>query len=216
MSADFKHPDRQHQDGRAKAGRPKRRLWRRLRRSRDGAAAIEFAILAIPYFLIIFAIIETFVAFYAEQMVHLAVNNMARELRTGRITYDLGRTTDMTEGQFRQAFCNEISILITCSETEITTPSKLYIDVRTFPTFGDIPGKIPRVSTADYSDIDPSSFDFAPGGPKSINMVRALYRWQVMTDLVRPYITTIRPADGSMPTDFLISATTAIQNEDYP
>ena len=211
MSADFKQPDSQRHGARANAGRPKRRLWRRLRRSRDGAAAIEFAILAIPYFLIIFAIIETFVAFYAEQLV-----NMARELRTGRITYNLGRTTDMTEGQFRQAFCNEISILITCSETEITTPSKLYIDVRTFPTFGDIPGEIPRVSTADFSDIDPSSFDFAPGGPKSINMVRALYRWQVMTDLVRPYITTIRPADGSMPKDFLISATTAIRNEDYP
>jgi Flp pilus assembly protein TadG len=32
---------------------------RRLLRSRDGAAAIEFALLAIPYFLIVFAIIET-------------------------------------------------------------------------------------------------------------------------------------------------------------
>ena len=47
-------------------------------------------------------------------------------------------------------------------------------------------------------------------------MLRAYYRWQVITDLVRPYITTIRPADGSMPSDFLIVATTAFQNENYP
>ncbi len=216
MSADLQHKDGQLHEGQANPGRRKRRLWGRLYRSRDGSAAIEFAILAIPYFLIVFATLETFVAFYAEQLVNLAVNNMARELRTGRITYNLGRPTDMTKAQFRQAFCNEISILMKCSETEIDTPSKLYIDVRSFATFGDIPTEIPRLSNAQFSDIDQSSFDFAPGGAKSINMVRALYRWQVTTDLVRPYITTIRPADGSMPTDFLIAATTAIKNEDYP
>ena len=35
--------------------------------SRDGTAAIEFAILAIPYFLVVFAIIETFIAMIAQQ-----------------------------------------------------------------------------------------------------------------------------------------------------
>ena len=34
-------------------------------RSRDGTAAIEFALLAIPYFVIVFAILETFIAFTA-------------------------------------------------------------------------------------------------------------------------------------------------------
>jgi Flp pilus assembly protein TadG len=47
-------------------------------------------------------------------------------------------------------------------------------------------------------------------------MLRAYYRWQIMTDIIRPYITTIHPADGSMPTDFLIVATAAYQNEKYP
>src|SRR6195952_5978995 len=101
----------------------------RLLRSKDGATAIEFAMLAIPYFMIIFAIIETFVAFTAEQLVTNAVDVMARQLRTGQITYNMGRTTDMTQAQFRQAFCNEISIMIGCSASEITTPAKLYLDV---------------------------------------------------------------------------------------
>ncbi|PLK70467.1 pilus assembly protein TadG [Rhizobium sp. TH135] len=197
--------------------RPRFRLWRKLARSRDGAAAIEFAILAIPYFLIVFAIIETFVAFAAEQLVTNAVNTLGRQLRTGQITYQLNRVdTDMDVTKFRRAFCNEVNIMIQCSESEITTPSKLYIDARTFASFAAIPKTIPRVSTASYADIDPTSFKFTPGGPSTINMLRAYYRWQVITDLVRPYITTIRPADGSMPSDFLIVATTAFQNENYP
>lgn len=192
------------------------RLWTKLARSRDGAAAIEFAILAVPYFVIIFAIIETFVAFAAEQLVTNAVNTLGRQLRTGQITYQLNRTTDMDVTKFRKAFCDEVNIMIQCSETEISTPSKLYIDARTFASFGAIPKTIPRVSSATFADIDPTSFKFTPGGPDTINMLRAYYRWQVITDLVRPYITTIRPSDGSMPSDFLIVATTAFQNENYP
>jgi Flp pilus assembly protein TadG len=206
--------DRHHHVERAR--RPRFRLWRKLARSSDGAAAIEFAILAVPYFLIIFAIIETFVAFAAEQLVTNAVNTLGRQIRTGQITFELNRTTDKDAGQFRRAFCDEVNIMIQCSETEIATPSKLYIDARTFTSFAAIPKSIPRVSTGTYADIDPTTFKYEPGGPDSINMLRAYYRWQVITDLVRPFITTIRPADGSMPSDFLIVATTAFQNENYP
>lgn len=208
----------QDQDLRAN-GKPHKtrwRLWRKLARSRDGAAAIEFAILSIPYFMIVFAIIETFVAFTAEQLVTNAVNTLGRQLRTGEITYSLGRDSDKDRSEFRTAFCDEVSILINCSAEEIATPNKLYIDARTFATFAAIPNTIPRISADAYSDIDPTTFAFTPGGPTTINMLRAYYRWQVITDLIRPYITTIRPADGSMPSDFLIVATTAFQNENYP
>lgn len=190
---------------------------RRVARSKDGTTAIEFALLAVPYFVIIFAIIETFVAFTAEQLIANATDTMSRKLRTGQVTYNLGRTaTDMKEVDFRTAFCNEIAIMITCSASEIATPAKLYLDVETYSSFSDIPTTIPKVSTAAYADLSTTGFKFAPGGPSTINMVRAYYRWQITTDIVRPYITTIRPANGSMPTDFLIVATTAFQNEKYP
>lgn len=189
-----------------------RRFWP----SQDGAAAIEFAILAIPYFMIVFAIIETFVAYTAEQVISAATDTLSRQLRTGQITADSSRSTYKSQQQFRQLFCNEISYLISCSATEVATPTQLYLDVRSFSTFASIPTTIPRTSTSTYADLDPSSFGYSPGGPKSINMMRAYYRWKVITDLVRPYITNIRPSDGSLPTDFLIVATTAFQNEDYP
>jgi Flp pilus assembly protein TadG len=54
-----------------------------------------------------------------------------------------------------------------------------------------------------------------PAGPGTINIVRAYYRWEVMTDLVRPFITNIRK-DGEMPRDYLMVATSAFRNEGYP
>lgn len=178
---------------------------RRLLRSRDGAAAIEFALLAIPYFLIVFAIIETFIAFTGEQLIANAVDTMARKLRTGQIT----ATTSQTD--FREAFCEEISILIQCDGA---TDNKLILDVRSFSTFADIPTTIPRDGGEKFGDLKATDI-YLPGGSGTINMVRAYYRWEIVTDLVRPYISTIRPADGSLPKEFLIVATAAFQNEGY-
>jgi Flp pilus assembly protein TadG len=191
--------------------------WRRLMSSRDGATAIEFTLLAIPYFIIIFAIFETFVAFTAEQVVANAVDTLGRKLRTGQITYNLGRSTDMTQTQFRQAFCDQIALLISCSASEVASPKSLWLDVESYATFAAMPTAVPRMDTSDsFSDLNSAGFKFAPGGASTINMVRAFYRWQIITDLIRPYITTIRPADGSMPTTYLIVATAAFQNEPYP
>lgn len=191
---------------------PARAAWRRIIRSRDGAAAIEFALLAIPYFMIIFAIIETFIAYTGEQLVANAVDTLSRKLRTGNITYNLGRSTDMNQVQFRTAFCSEVSILIKCSASEIATPNKLLIDVRSFSTFAQIPTTIPISSSG---DLDRTSMAYAPGAQKTINMMRAYYQWDIVTDLIRPYISNIRPSGGT-PSYFLIVETSNFRNEDYP
>jgi Flp pilus assembly protein TadG len=201
------------------ANRPKfPRILTRFLRSGGGATAIEFAILAIPFLLIIFAIFETFIAFTGEQLVANATDTMARKVRTGQITFNMGRSTDMTETQFRAAFCNEISLMISCSATEAATPDKLYIDLRQVSTFASIPTNVPLKPTNSGAsqDLDTSGFAYSPGGPGTINMLRVYYRWPIITDLVRPYISNIRREGQSSSSEFLIVATTAFQNENYP
>lgn len=184
---------------------------KRLYRSKDGAAAIEFALLAIPYFLIVFAIIETFVAYTAEQLVANAVDTMGRQLRTGNITYKHTTTTnDKTEVEFRRLFCGEISILIQCGEAEINKANKLYLDAKQYTNFSDMPTTIPMAN----GDLNTTGMSFAPGGPGTRNMLRAYYKWDIVTDLLRPYISNIRPTSGS--NYFLIVETSAFKNEDYP
>jgi Flp pilus assembly protein TadG len=192
-----------------------RRIIGRFRKSQDGVAAIEFAMLSLPFFMLVFATIEVFVAFAGEQLLENAVDTMSRQVRTGQITFQMGRAPDKTEAEFRAQLCEEISLMITCPENEDPNDQKLYLDVREFASFAAIPNDIPRVGEAKHSDIDPSSFDYDPGGPGTINIVRAYYRWEVMTDLVRPFITNIRK-DGEMPRDYLMVATSAFRNEEYP
>lgn len=189
----------------------KQSRWKSFARSRDGSTAIEFALLAIPYFMVIFAILETFVAFAAEQLVSNAVDTMSRKMRTGQITNVAGQPTYMDQTAFRREFCGEVSILIQCSEDEITTPNKLWLDVRTFSKFSDIPDTIPMNATG----LDTSVLQYSPGGSGSINMVRAYYHWQIITDLIRPYITPYKTTTGARLNDYLIVATAAFENEKY-
>ncbi|TDH37920.1 pilus assembly protein [Pseudohoeflea suaedae] len=196
-----------HNSAGGKRRRP--RLFRRFGRNEDGTAAIEFAILAIPFFMLIFATIEACIAYAGEQLLENAVDTMGRKIRTGQITYNQGKTTDMDEGAFRTAFCGEISILLKCD------PSLLNLDVRQFTTFAQVPKGIPRVGGAADGDLDTSKFAYNPGGSGSINIVRAYYHWDVTTDLVRPYITNVR-GDSDSPQYYLMVATAAFQNEDYP
>ncbi|WP_313195507.1 TadE/TadG family type IV pilus assembly protein [Shinella zoogloeoides] len=191
--------------------RPAKGLFRRFLRRRDGATAIEFAILAIPFFVIVFASIETFVAFMGDQLLANATDTMARKIRTGEIRAASAASNATTELQFRTAFCEEIKILMPCSKTEAAKPDKLFLDVRHFDKYSDIPSTVPLVD----GDLSTKDFKFDPGGKKTINIVRAYYRWDVITDLVRPILSNIRAADGSRQ-NYLMVATVIMQNEDYP
>ncbi|MBN9056138.1 MAG: pilus assembly protein TadG [Shinella sp. 65-6] len=185
--------------------RPMKGLFGRFFARRDGATAIEFAILAIPFFVILFASLETFAAFMGDQLLASATDTMARKIRTGEIRPGLA------EKDFRKAFCEEIKILMPCSAAEIITPNKLLLDVRHFNKYADIPQTVPLVD----GDLSTKDFKFDPGGKKTINIVRAYYRWDIITDLVRPLLSNIRSADGSRQ-NYLMVATVIMQNEDYP
>ena len=67
-------------------GREGRRtsLPHRFLRDRRGTTAIEFVILAIPFSLLVFAILESCVSFAAQQVLADTADRVARELRTAR------------------------------------------------------------------------------------------------------------------------------------
>lgn len=187
---------------------------KRIRKSESGSTALEFGVLAIPFFMIIVATVETLVAFAGEQILVNAVDKMSRQLRTGEITFNMGRTTDLTEAEFRELFCNEINIVLSCSNT-ISSDQKLFIDLKNVVNYSDIDVGIPKVNSADYAELDTSGFEYSPGGSGSINVLRVYYKWDVTVDLIRPYITNIRPgAEGSE--YYLMVSTMAFRNEGYP
>lgn len=192
--------------------RPDLSVFKRLGKSESGSTAMEFGILAIPFFLIIVATIETFVAFAGEQLLESAVDSMSRKLRTGEITFNMGLPTDLNEAEFNTEFCNEISLMLSCDGIG-TADQKLFVDLQTVTNYSSIDASVPKVTSANYSELDTSGFGYNPGGSGTINMLRVYYKWEVTTDVIRPYITNIRPSSGSE--YYLMVATTAFQNEGY-
>ena len=66
------------------AGRAALRPFRRFVRANDGVTAVEFAIVATPFFALMFAIFETAFVFLGQQTLETAVANAARQVRTGQ------------------------------------------------------------------------------------------------------------------------------------
>lgn len=134
---------------------------KRFRRDRNGSVAVQFAMIAVPFFLMLFAIIETALVFFATQVLETATQDSARLIMTGQ-----AQMSSMSATQFKTNLCNRLTGLFTCANVDV--------DVRSFPTFGSIAFNNP-ISGGNY--VNPTTFQ--PGGAGQIVVVRTFYQWQL-------------------------------------
>ena len=66
-----------------KARRP--RFFARFLRDRRGSTAMEFAMLAVPFALLVFAILESCISFAGQEVMANITDDVARQLRTGQL-----------------------------------------------------------------------------------------------------------------------------------
>ncbi len=141
----------------------------RFSRARTGATAVEFALVATPFFFLLFAIIEITMVFFTSTALEHASTEIARKVRTGEIQSTGGSNTD-----FVNEVCAQMSGLIACN-------GNVSVDIRTFVDFGD-------VTTSDPVDVDGNldtgSFQFDPGDAGDIVLVRVFYTWQLNTPMI--------------------------------
>lgn len=143
--------------------------WFKLRKSEDGAATIEFALVSVPFFLVMFGIIEQGMYFLVHRLIDAGVYQIAREVKTGEIRG--GANGNYSEAQFRERLCGKpIMKIFDCG--------KLVIDVRQIGQW-DNPGPPPLLPDG---SIDPTSVGFAPGGKSTVNVIRAYYDWPTVLD----------------------------------
>jgi Flp pilus assembly protein TadG len=163
-------------------------------RSRSGSAAIEFAFVAPVFFVFLMGTMETGLIYLGNFVLQNAVNDAARQIRTGQVALN-----NVTQTQFRTTICNAVAPLLSCD-------SKLQIDVETFPNFAS--ADITNPITADGS-LDPSLQNWAPGTVCSIVLVRAFYQWPVATPLLTPFLVNMSNSNR------LLSAAAAFRNEPF-
>jgi Flp pilus assembly protein TadG len=160
-----------------------------------GVAAVEFALIAVPFFAILFAIMETALVFFASQALETVAADSGRLILTGQ-----AQNSGFDQAQFKNQVCARVVGLFDCA-------SKLYVDVRKFSSFASISlpnpldqnGQLPQNQT-DYS--------YQPGGPGDIVVVRLFYNWPV-------YVSLLDKTLAGKGQGHLIVATSAFRNEPY-
>lgn len=141
------------------------RFLSRFRRNRSGATAVEFAMIAAPFFFLLFAMIEIAAVFFAGTVLENAVLETARQIRTGQ-----AHGAGMSQAAFRQEVCDRIAVIAGCQRLEI--------DVRVFENFGDIDQSSP---IREDGSLDTSGFGWDIGDAGDIVLVRVFYKWPLMT-----------------------------------
>lgn len=162
-------------------------------RDEDGVTAIEFALVATPFFMMMMAIIEVGLLFFATVNLENGAAVAARQIRTGQLMLSGGG-----QGEFRTAVCDGIKALLSCDT------DKLLIDVRTFDQFGDVSLE-DHLADGDLGD----DMQFNPGTAEDIVLVRIFYLWEPTT----PYFGDILKTSGQ---DYqLLNINMAFRNEPY-
>lgn len=162
-------------------------------RAQEGAAAVEFALIAAPFFLLIFATLEVALYFLGATVIENGVNEASRTIRTGQLQQS-GQTVE----DFRGAICERISAVADCS--------RIVVDVRTFDTFSASSNPNPLDENGDIDDTD---FTFDPGGGGDVVVVRVFYDWQLMAPGIVSGMTNM---NGNKR---LIAATAVFRNEPF-
>lgn len=157
------------------------RLWRDAR----GASLIEFALIALPFFILLFGTFEIGFVYWANQELEHAASHAARLVRTGQVqaqAYD--------RAQLTQAMCSQTALLVGCT-------TKLRLDVRSAPTFGAITPPVPLDASGRLKA--PGEFTYSPGAANDVVLVTAFYDWPPLLN----------------PSGYLLRAATVVRNEPF-
>ncbi|MEM9331469.1 MAG: TadE/TadG family type IV pilus assembly protein [Pseudomonadota bacterium] len=145
---------------------------RRFKDSEDGVTAVEFAIIGGPFFLLIFAIIEASLFFFAGQYLETTVDDVTRLFRTGQFN------TATTEQEFRDEFCDRLIVMFECANVRT--------ELQVAANFADLTDP---VAPDDDGNLPGNTF---PGGPgaEQIIQLSAQYKWPVFTNFAAPLLQT--------------------------
>jgi len=169
---------------------------RRFLRAEDGATAVEFGIVSVPFFGLFFAIIQIGFLFFASQTLETAVDNAARTIRTGQ-----AQQQNLNQAQFKEKICSVMRLMI----ADCTT--SLMLDVRTYPNFTSIDLSNPLGTTG---AVNTTNFGFTPGHGGDIVVVRAYYEWPVWATFLNFDLRNTKS------NKHLIAAIAAFRNEPFP
>lgn len=174
-------------------GRALRALWR----DQAGVTAVEFGLLAPPFFVIIGIMLETSVVFLSSQVLDSAVHDAARQIRTGQVQQQHFDLAD-----FEDLICSRLfGLFRDCSA--------LQVNVRPVTNFSSaqVTAPIDPNCTKDCPWTIAEKFD--PGMKSSTMLVQVYYKWPMVLNL--PSLMPTKLKDGTM----LMGSVDVFRNEPF-
>lgn len=146
-----------------------RRGFSALLKRRDGAAAAEFALVAIPLFWMIFGMFEFGAMSLVQTNLDNALAEAGRKIRTGA-----AQSGGMTKQDLEDEICANLNKIMA-----LACPNNLYLDVDRYDSFANVGNGTPTSNGA----MDMGQIGYTPGGADEVILVRAYYTWEVFTPL---------------------------------
>ena len=168
-------------------------------RDSKGATAVEFALIATPFLAILAALIQTFLAFFAQSVLENAVRQSSRQILTGQVqTQDTGLSQSAAMAAFQQAVCSNAAHLFTCTG--------LMVDVQVANNWSSANTAMPTLTYDSNGNVN-NTWQFNPGNAGDVVVVRVMYLWPVFFGSIA--FNMANQANGTRE----IMATAAFQNE---
>jgi Flp pilus assembly protein TadG len=168
-----------------------------LRRDQEGVAAVEFALIALPFFALLFAILETALVFWSTQVLETAVANASRTIYTGQFQSANNQTSSNIGAKFKTELCKQVFVLFTCNSPAMR------VDVRRYRSDTPPPDVIDKTT----KKINEAAFGYEASGTGDIVLVRAAVEYPMFTPMLNSSLANL--ANGKR----LIMGSAAFRNE---
>jgi Flp pilus assembly protein TadG len=181
-------------------GTPRKTLLQKLRRfsrARRGTAAVEFSLVVFPFFLLMFGLAEISMIGFAQTSLNNAVSETARQIRTGR-----AQMGGVSQAEIEEALCDELNMFMF-----MECAGNLYLDVDRFDSFTNASNN--AADPIENNQFQPTGMGYTPGAPSDIVVVRAYYRWKVMTPLFESVFSNVSNGER------ILVSTMMFRNEPY-
>ena len=169
-----------------------------------GSAAIEFAMVAPVFFVLLMGTMEAGIMFFAQSALQNALNDTARLVRTGQsgcYTTSGGNCVAMTQAQFQAKLCSEVSTLLLNCAT-----GGLQFDVNAYPSgYSAASNSSPLDGAKNLKSLN----TFNVGSACDVVLARAFYKWPVFTPGIGYFMANMA---GNY---HLLSTAQAFRNEPY-
>jgi Flp pilus assembly protein TadG len=175
-----------------------------------GTTAIEFAMIALPFFTIIFAIISNGLVFFIYSSIERGVWEASRDLRTGLLQLQLqgyaGNPADLKD-KFKQKLCSRMPEMI-----KNDCDANMRVIVQSYGTnYGSITTPSCTATSGNTTTLTPQATTaFDAGSDNDIVMVTGCYKWDFAKNLP-----IVKMNSGLSDGSFVFMSSATFRNEPF-